>query len=304
VRKIRVDPPVPAAYSGVVSNQIKTTMTTDYERIERAIRFLEDHVNDQPRLDDIAEYVHLSPFHFERLFKRWAGVTPKQFLQYLTLGYAKERLSESASVLEAALDSGLSGPGRLHDLFVTVEAVTPGEFKQQGAGVVIRYGFHETRFGWCFIGLTERGICHMAFNPPGPEPVAELAARWPGAVLVEAPAETGALVDRIFGETTANGAPLRLLLGGTNFQVQVWQALLRVQPGQVVSYEELAHALGRPAATRAVASAVAKNPIGYLIPCHRVIRKSGHFGQYHWGSARKKAMVGFEAAMKPVQSPD
>ncbi len=272
-------------------------MTTDYERIERAIRFLEDHVSDQPRLDEIAAHVHLSPFHFERLFKRWAGVMPKQFLQYLTLGYAKERLRASTSVLEAALDSGLSGTGRLHDLFVTVDAITPGEFKQQGAGVVIRYGFHETRFGWCFIGLTDRGICHMAFESPGPEPLSELAARWPGATLEEAPAKTGMVVERIFGEHTANGAPLRLLLSGTNFQVQVWQALLRVPAGEVVSYEELAQALGRPAATRAVASAVAKNPIGYLIPCHRVIRKSGQFGQYHWGSARKKAMVGYEAAI-------
>lgn len=272
-------------------------MSTDYDRIERAIQYLEAHVTDQPRLEEIAAHVHLSPFHFERLFKRWAGVTPKQFLQQLTLAHAKERLRESASVFEAALEAGLSGPSRLHDLFVTIEAVTPGEFKQQGAGLVIRYGFHETRFGWCFIGLTGRGICHMAFEPPGTEPIAELAARWPGAVLREAPAETGAMVDRIFGEATQNGVPLRLLVHGTNFQVHVWQALLRVPAGRVISYEDLAAALGRPAATRAVASAVAKNPIGYLIPCHRVIRKSGHFGQYHWGSARKKAMVGFEGVM-------
>ncbi|MEZ4699788.1 MAG: methylated-DNA--[protein]-cysteine S-methyltransferase [Rhodothermales bacterium] len=271
-------------------------MSSDFDRIESAIRFLEDNVLDQPRLDDIAAHIHLSPYHFERLFKRWAGVTPKQFLQHLTLSHAKERLRTSASVLEAAFAAGLSGPSRLHDLFVTVEAVTPGEFKQQGAGLTIRYGFHETRFGWCFVGVTDRGVCHLAFDPPGQGPVDELASRWPSAGLVEAPDETRRTVARIFGEESENGSSMRLLLSGTNFQLQVWQALLRVPAGHIVSYEDLAIALGRPAATRAVASAVARNPVGYLIPCHRVIRKSGHFGQYHWGSARKKAMVGFEVS--------
>ncbi len=272
-------------------------MQTDYDRIETAIRYLEAHVTAQPHLAEIAAQTHLSPYHFERLFKRWAGVTPKQFLQYLTLDHAKANLHRAASVLEASYATGLSGGGRLHDLFVTLEAVTPGTYRTGGAGLTIRYGVHDSPFGPCLIGRTDRGICHLSFaGPDGDAALEALANAWPDASLIEAPDTTAAVAARIAGNPSSD-APITLAPRGTNFQIQVWQALLRIPPGRVVAYEDLARALGRPEATRAVSSAVARNPIGYLIPCHRVIRKTGHFGQYRWGSTRKRAMIAREAAL-------
>ena len=280
-------------------------MHTDYARIESAIKYLEEHWKAHPDLETIADHIHLSPFHFERLFKRWAGVTPKQFLHFLTLQHAKSMLGEARSVLETAYASGLSSGSRLHDLFVKIEAATPGEYKAGGEGIEIRYGFHQTQFGECFIATTPRGICSMRFceREDRDRLVNELRDQWPNAIFKEAPGEMAALIERALDsqETVLNGKkrePLRLHIRGTNFQMQVWQALLKIPAGQIVAYEDLAHAMGRPEATRAVSSAVAKNPVGYLIPCHRVIRKSGAFGKYHWGSARKKAMIGWEAAQR------
>lgn len=273
--------------------------TTDYQRIEQAIRYLENNFQQQPSLDEIAESVHLSKYHFQRLFKRWAGVSPSQFMHFLTVAYAKQQLANASTVFDAALDAGLSGSGRLHDLFVTFEAMTPGEYKRQGEGLTIRYGIHPTQFGDCLIGITERGICAIRFVPEGEADavVAELQKEWALAEFVRDDAETAVPLQKIFTNMDESD-PCRLFLRGTNFQVQVWQALLNIPSGQVVTYSDVAESMGKPSATRAVASAIAKNPIGYIIPCHRVISKAGKMHQYRWGSARKKAIVGWEAAKK------
>ena len=288
------------AYTGSMINETFSQEAVDYQRIEAAIRYLEENFQRQPGLDEIAASVHLSKHHFERLFKQWAGVTPMQFMQYLTLEYAKERLVESRSVLETTLDAGLSSPGRLHDLFVNFTAVTPGAYKQGGAGLVIQYGFHPTPFGTAVLATTPRGICALRFVGEDGETavLAQLQREWPNAAWQAAPEVTGPLVDRIFTAERREGErPFHLYLKGTNFQVQVWQALLTLPPGALVSYHDVARLLGNPTATRAVASAVARNPVGYLIPCHRVISGDGKLHNYRWGSARKKAIVGWEAAM-------
>ena len=273
----------------------------DYQRVEQAIRFLEANFRRHPSLDEIAESVHLSKYHFQRLFKRWAGISPTQFLQFLTLEYAKERLQESQSVLDAALDAGLSGPGRLHDLFVTFEATTPGEYKKQGTGLQITYGIHDTPFGKCLLATTARGICalHFAQTSDIPAAVKPLTDHWPQAQLVEDRRQTQPLVDQIFAPATADHSrPFHLLLKGTNFQVKVWQALLTIPPGAMVSYQDVAAYMDKPNAARAVAGAVARNPVAYLIPCHRVISRTGKAHRYRWGTARKKAMLGWEASRR------
>jgi AraC family transcriptional regulator, regulatory protein of adaptative response / methylated-DNA-[protein]-cysteine methyltransferase len=271
--------------------------TTDYARVERAILFLDEHRPRQPSLAEAARAVHLSEYHFQRLFRRWAGISPKRFLQYLTVEHAKTRLAASDSVLAAAYDAGLSGTGRLHDLFVTLEAVTPGEYRRGGSGLRIGYGIHDTPFGPCLVAATPRGICTLSFLADGGEAAAigELRRRWPGADVRHAPERTAGLASAAFGGGGADG-PLPLHVRGTNFQVRVWEALIRVPPGALVSYEALAGAAGRPDTARATAGAVAANPVAYVIPCHRVIRKLGVIGGYRWGAARKQAMIGWEAA--------
>jgi AraC family transcriptional regulator of adaptative response/methylated-DNA-[protein]-cysteine methyltransferase len=274
-------------------------MVEDYARVEKAILFLEENFREQPSLDEIARRVHLSKYHFQRVFSRWAGISPKRFMQYLTLQHAKALLADSRSVLDAALDTGLSGPGRLHDLFVTVESVTPGEFKRRGEGLTIHFGWHPSPFGECLLAGTERGLCGIAFadHEGRAEAFEELQERWRGAALVESRARTAPLAERVFSPRRAQeGSPLPILLQGTSFQVKVWEALLRIPPGAAASYEDVAAIVGRPRATRAVANAVARNPVAFLIPCHRVIRKAGGFGNYRWGAARKKAMLGWEAS--------
>lgn len=284
-----------------------TTLSDDYERIEQAILFLKANYQAQPSLSEVAASVHLSEYHFQRLFTRWVGISPKRFLQFLTKEHAKQLLAHSENILEAAYESGLSGPGRLHDLFVATEAVTPGEFKSQGEGMLITYGFHPTPFGECLLAFTERGICDFIFVERGDhdEALALLKSRWQRADLCRDERQTQALVRRIFSalgriETVpANGSlgrPLSLYLRGTNFQLKVWEALLRIPPGSVVSYEEIAAHLGMPGAARAVGNAVASNPIPVIIPCHRVIRKVGDFGGYRYGTARKMALLGWEQA--------
>jgi AraC family transcriptional regulator, regulatory protein of adaptative response / methylated-DNA-[protein]-cysteine methyltransferase len=279
-------------------NELKQ-QALDYLRIEKAIAFLGSNYTRQPDLKEVARSVHLSEYHFQRLFTRWAGISPKKFLQYLTLKHAKRALKESRSVLDATFDAGLSSPGRLHDLFITIEAMTPGEFKQAGEGLIIHYGFHPTPFGECLLAVTDRGICGLSFVPTGKRShvLKELQNRWVGATMREAPESTKPFVDRLFtGPAKSSRKPLQLLLKGTNFQVKVWEALMRIPEGSVVSYDDIAQVVGNPGASRAVGTAVGKNPVAYIIPCHRVIKRAGVIGSYHWGSDRKKALLGWEWA--------
>ncbi len=272
--------------------------SSDYQCVEKAIQYLEANFRAQPDLDEIAASVHLSKYHFQRLFKRWAGISPMQYLQFLSMEYAKQRLQESQSVLDAALDAGLSSPSRLHDLFVSFEGITPGEYKRQGAGLHITYGFHHTPFGQCLLATTSRGICGLHFVQGADLSTAlgRLVDDWPRAGLVRDESQTQPLADRIFSlAPTDQSRPFHLLLKGTNFQINVWQALLAIPPGAVVSYRDVAAYLGKPNATRAAANAIARNPIGYLIPCHRVISKAGETHRYRWGAARKKAILAWEA---------
>jgi AraC family transcriptional regulator of adaptative response/methylated-DNA-[protein]-cysteine methyltransferase len=283
----------------MLANNHYSQLTEDYARVEQAITYLEQNFQRQPDLQEIASSVGLSEHHFQRVFSRWAGLSPKRFLQFLTVEYAKKLLEESKSLLDATYEAGLSSPGRLHDLFVNCEAMTPGEFKNQAQGLKIAYGFHPSPFGECLLAVTERGICGLMFVDGGQRAQAlqEMQHNWPKATFTQDSAQTQPLVERIFNPVEQQQA-LPVVLKGTNFQIKVWQALLKIPPGSVVSYEEIASQIGQPGATRAVASATARNPIGYIIPCHRVIRKLGVFGDYHWGTARKKAMLGWEAALR------
>lgn len=272
----------------------------DYQRIEQAIRFLDARFREQPSLSEIAAHVGLSEHHFERLFTRWAGITPKRFVQYLTAEYARTRLQDSKPLLEVAYDSGLSGNGRLHDLFINVYAMSPGTLRNPGQDLTIAFGVHETPFGDCLLGVTEKGICSLHFMADESEtPLQILEREWPGAVFQHAWEVTASYAGRIFeplGDSEVPKQPLGLLVKGTNFQIRVWEALLRIPTGHLVTYEDIASEIGAPKAVRAVGSAIARNPIGWLIPCHRVIRKSGAFNQYRWGLERKKAMLAWEAA--------
>lgn len=273
----------------------------DYQRIERALVYLEANRSEQPSLEEVAEHVGLSPFHFQRIFSRWVGISPKRFLQFLTVEHARRCLVETRSVLEATFEAGLSSPGRLHDLTVAVDAMTPGEIKNGGAGLTVRCGRVPSPFGPCFIGFTQRGVCWMAFpnEDEHDQSVDELESCFPAAEVCDDPDGAGRWRDRVFHQSeTESEEPLQVLLSGTNFQLKVWEALLRVPTGGLCSYAGLASAMGRPTATRAVASAVAANHVAYLIPCHRVIRSMGAFGQYRWGAARKSAMIGWEQARR------
>lgn len=268
----------------------------DYARIEAALRFIEAHVTHQPSLGEIAAHVHLSPFHFDRLFSRWAGTSPQRFLKFLTKEYAKTLLAERRPLPEVTDAAGLSSPGRLHDLFVTYEAFSPGEYRSGGDGLTIDYGLHPTPFGPALLALTGRGICHLSFLE-GTDPAAALATLrldWPEARLVENQGRTEPLVQAVFSPRPDR--PLPLVLRGTNFQIKVWEALLTIPAGGVACYADVAAVLGKPSAQRAVGTAIGQNPIGYLIPCHRVIQKLGSTGQYRWGSLRKRALLGWEAA--------
>jgi AraC family transcriptional regulator of adaptative response/methylated-DNA-[protein]-cysteine methyltransferase len=274
------------------------TATEDYARIGTAIEYLVAHYDEQPSLTEVAERVRLSPYHFQRVFARWAGISPKRFVQYLTLEHAKRALEGSASVLDAAYDAGLSGPGRLHDLFVTYESMTPGEYKRGGAGRVIRFGVVPSPFGACFIGATDKGICGLGFlssDDPG-EAEAFFRERWPAAQLVLDARAIAPLAEAIFALDGRSRRPLRVHLMGTAFQLKVWEALLRIPPGALVSYQHLASALCGPSAARAVGGAVGANPVSYLIPCHRVIRKAGVITGYAWGPERKRALLALEGA--------
>jgi AraC family transcriptional regulator of adaptative response/methylated-DNA-[protein]-cysteine methyltransferase len=274
----------------------------DYLRIEQAILYLENHYQDQPGLEQVAASIGLSEYHFQRLFSRWAGVSPKRFLQFLTKEGAKGLLDRSENLLETTHQVGLSSLGRLHDLFVTTEAMTPGEYKSRGAGLTIRYGIHPTPFGKCLIATTERGICHLSFVQASEgEAVDQLVAEWQQARMVEDYKSTVPLIEPIFDlRYSQRGKPLNVHLRGTNFQLKVWEALLHVPAGAVTTYEGIAARIGKPGATRAVGTAVGHNPIAVLIPCHRVIRKVGEFGNYRYGALRKKALLAREFMNVPV----
>jgi AraC family transcriptional regulator of adaptative response/methylated-DNA-[protein]-cysteine methyltransferase len=268
-------------------------LSDDYLRIEQAILYLENHHKEQPSLEEVAASVGLSEYHFQRMFTRWAGVSPKRFLQFLTKENAKELLDRSENLLDTTHQIGLSSLGRLHELFVTTEAVTPGEYKSRGAGVTIRYGIHPSPFGKCLIATTDRGICHLGFVQTSEgDAIDALVNDWKEAIMIEDYKSTSALVRPIFDLRFNNrGKPLNIHLRGTNFQLKVWEALLQIPTGAVTTYEGLAERIGKPTASRAVGAAVGHNPIAVLIPCHRVIRKIGEFGNYRYGSPRKKALL-------------
>jgi len=268
----------------------------DYDRIAKAIDFIVASRPHHPSLEDVASHVALSPFHLQRLFKRWAGVSPKQFMSYLTLAHAKKVMRGSASVLDATFEVGLSGPSRLHDLFVTHQAMTPGEYKEHGRDLVMRHGLHDTPFGRALILSTERGVCGIDFIDGSDKAALKTAqAEWPLSRLVEDQAATATIAKQIFG-ASAKQKPLRLLMKGTNFQVQVWSALMRIQAGNIVSYGDIAKAIGSPAASRAVGEALAHNLIAYVVPCHRVLRATGLFKSYKWAPVRRHALLAWEAA--------
>lgn len=268
----------------------------DYLRIEQAILYLENHYKDQPELGEVAANIGLSEYHFQRLFTRWAGVSPKRFLQFLTKEGAKDLLNRSENLLDTTHQVGLSSLGRLHDLFVTAEAVTPGEYKSHGAGVTIRYGIHPTPFGKCLIATTERGICHLSFVQTSEgDAIDQLVSDWKQATMIEDYRSTVQLIEPIFDlRYSHRGKPLNIHLRGTNFQLKVWEALLQIPVGDVTTYAGIASRIGNPNATRAVGTAVGHNPIAVLIPCHRVIRKVGEFGNYRYGTLRKKALLARE----------
>jgi AraC family transcriptional regulator of adaptative response/methylated-DNA-[protein]-cysteine methyltransferase len=271
-------------------------MPGDYARIEKALAFIVENAERQPGLEELAAACGLSPFHFQRIFTRWVGISPKKFLQHVTLERAKARLAGSESVLDAAFAVGLSAPSRLHDLFVAHEAVTPGEFKLRGEGLEIAHGWADSPFGEALILTTRRGICGLAFElEAGREAtLADMTRRWPRARFVEDRKAMTAVARRVFAPRA--GDRVELVLHGSPFQVKVWEALLRIPPGALASYARVAQAaLGAPRGMRAVGAAVGANPISYLVPCHRVVRGTGELNQYHWGRARKLALIGWEA---------
>jgi AraC family transcriptional regulator of adaptative response/methylated-DNA-[protein]-cysteine methyltransferase len=268
-------------------------IASDYARVEHAIHYIDEHARRQPRLEDVAAAVGLSEFHFQRLFQRWAGISPKRFLQVVTLADARRRLDSSRPLLEVSHEVGLSGPSRLHDLFVSVEKMTPGEYKQRAAGMTIRWGVHATPLGEALFAATSRGLCHVGFDGD----VATLRARWPGAELMRddraVAGFAAALRARLRGEP---GQPIGLVLKGTPLQLKVWEALVAIPPGHVATYADVAALAGAPAAVRAVGSAIGANPVAPLIPCHRVIRATGALGEYRWGAPRKRVLLALERA--------
>jgi AraC family transcriptional regulator of adaptative response/methylated-DNA-[protein]-cysteine methyltransferase len=281
----------------------------DFARIARAIRFIETRFHEQPSLAAIAAHTGLSEFHFNRLFRRWAGITPKQYLAFVTGNAAKSALQTQSSVLDAAFSVGLSGPGRLHDLIVTMEAMTPGELKLQGHGTEIRHGYTGTPFGTALVATTTRGVCHLAFVEDGKEKSAmrELRERWPEATLERDDAQALAIAKQIWspGSTpgAAGGPTLKVNVGGTNFQLKVWKALVDLGARKNTTYTEVAQAIGKPSGTRAVGAAVGANQVAWLIPCHNVLRKDGGLGGYHWGEDRKRAMLAWKSLPSAQNAP-
>jgi len=281
---------------------MRTVMDQDinYQRIEQAIQYLEKNFQRQPELDEVAEVVHLSPFHFQRLFTEWAGISPKRFLQFLTVDFLKSKLKESRNLVEVAEAAGLSSQSRVYDLFTTLEAVTPQEYKLNGSGIRIEYGIHETPFGDALLGVTERGVCWLSFINTDEDPRFELEKmkeHWHNSVFHQDQVFTQTYVEKIFSRKNAKTQEkTHLFVKGTNFQIKVWEALLKLPLGKVTTYQDIAVQIQNPNALQAVGSAVGSNHIAYLIPCHRVIRKDGVLGEYRWNPTRKKSIIGWEMA--------
>jgi len=269
----------------------------DYARIRFAIEFLTEHWREQPDLDQLAATLQMSPSHCQRFFTNWCGLSPKEFVQAITIDHARALLAESASVLETAYEVGLSGPGRLHDLFVTHEAMTPGDYKRRGAGLAIFYGFHPSPFGTALLMATERGLCGLGFcdgEYGGLEALPDMTRRWPAATFTECPERTAPLLATIFAPARPASKPLNIVMIGTDFEVRVWDALVKIPAGRACTYSDIAAHLGQPKASRAVGAAVGRNPISFVVPCHRVLGKSGDVTGYHWGVTRKRAIIGWE----------
>jgi len=276
---------------------MKAQETTNFERVTAAIGYIQTHFKTQPGLEEVAEKIHLSPFHFQKLFTEWAGVSPKKFLQYITVEHAKKMLKEKqATLFDTAFETGLSGTGRLHDLFINIEGMTPGEYKNGGEDLAVNYSFAESPFGNMLVASTPKGICHIAFADDEKKSLNELQAIFPNAnyrQMVDL-AQQNALY--IFAHDWSKLNQIKLHLKGTAFQLKVWETLLKIPMGQLATYGNIAKQINHPKASRAVGSAIGDNPVAFLIPCHRVIQSTGLFGQYHWGSIRKTAMIGWEAA--------
>ena len=271
-------------------------MITDFERIEKAILFIKEHFKEQPELDEVAKQVHLSPYHFQRLFKNWAGVSPKKFLQYISIEHAKTMLQSNASLADVSFETGLSGTGRLHDLFINIEGMTPGEYKNGGESLQINYSHAETPFGDVLIASTQKGICHIAFTQGSNSGAEGLQQLFPKAALEQKTDMLQQTALQVFTGDWHNLGQIKLHLKATPFQLKVWQALMLIPFGQVSTYSSIAQGIQLPGAQRAVGTAIGSNPVAYLIPCHRVIRSTGVIGQYHWGNTRKTAIIGWEAA--------
>jgi len=280
------------------------TRTADYDRIARAIAYLEAHWREQPSLAAVARHVGLSEAHFQRLFTRWVGISPKRFLQHTTAEFARALLREHRATLPTTLDVGLSNPSRLHELIVHADAMTPGQVSRDGEGVTITWGLHDSPLGPAFVAVTALGVCSLQFADTAAArraAVARVQAEWPGATLVESSSRTRDAARQALGRLGATAGPLALHVRGTNFQLKVWTALLNIAPGCVTTYEEVASAIGKPSAVRAVGTAVGRNPVSVLIPCHRVIRKSGHLGGYAWGLERKELLLRTEDVAREMR---
>ncbi|MFZ6013297.1 MAG: methylated-DNA--[protein]-cysteine S-methyltransferase [Bacteroidota bacterium] len=273
-----------------------TQQAVNFQRIVKAIGFLTENFKSQPHLDDVARMVHVSPFHFQKMFTDWVGISPKKFLQYITVSYLKEKIQETRNMMEAAEVAGLSAQSRVHDLFVSVEGVSAHQFKHAGAGLEIFYGYHASPFGMCFIAVAEKGICTLKFvdEEKKRNEFQEFSQQWHFARLMHRPDFTQPYIQKIFQPNRVNPEKLHLLVQGTDFQIKVWEALIKVPFGAVSSFQQIADAIGQPNAARSVGTAVGKNSILYLIPCHRIISSNGHMSDYHWGKVRKQAMIGWE----------
>lgn len=283
---------------------METQSSVDYYRIEQAINYIRNNFKAQPNLDEVAEKVNLSPFHFQRMFTDWAGISPKKFLQYLSIDYAKGILKDrQATLFDAAYETGLSGTSRLHDLFINIEGMTPAEYKNGGKALSINFSYAETPFGNIIVASTPKGICYMAFADDKDEALNHLHAQFPQAGFRQIAdlAQQNSLL--IFQSDWSKLSAIKLHLKGTAFQLKVWEALLKIPTGGLNTYANIAQKVAMPTASRAVGSAIGANPVAFLIPCHRVIRSTGEFGQYHWGSNRKMAIIGWEAAITELQKP-
>lgn len=271
-----------------------------YDVVRRTLKRITEDWREQPTLDQLAREAGLQPIQLQRVFSRWAGLTPKQFLQAITLDHAKALLRESASVLDATYEVGLSGSGRLHDLFVTHEAMTPGDYRNRGAGLSIAYGFHPSPFGQVLVMATDKGLAGLGFADPGEETSAleDMCERWPAAVFVQDQEATAQFAGRVFDpKKWQEDQPLNIVMIGTDFEIRVWQTLLKIPMGKATTYSDIAACLGNPKASRAVGTAVGCNPLSFVVPCHRVLAKGGKLGGYHWGLTRKRAILGWESGL-------